>query len=278
MKGKAIVITGPTASGKSALAVEMAERLGTEIISADSRQVYKGIPIVTAMPTAEQQGRARHHLINMLELDEYYSAARFEEDAVTLARRIIKEKGVAVVCGGSMMYIDAFCMGLDNLPTIPAEIREELKEEHGRLGDGWLLSELERVDPAYRATVDCNNIKRVFHAIEIVRASGQTYTSLRTGRKKEREFDIKRIVIDLPREELFSRINLRVDEMVRAGLEEEAARVYPMRHLNSLNTVGLKEMFAWFDGTMDRTTAIERIKKNTRVYAKKQMTWLKKSR
>lgn len=278
MKGKVIVITGPTASGKSALAVDMAERLGTEIISADSRQVYKGIPIVTAMPTAEQQRRARHHLINMLELDEYYSAARFEEDAVSLARGIIKEKGVAVVCGGSMMYIDAFCKGLDNLPTIPAEIREELKDEHERLGDGWLLSELERVDPEYRATVDSNNIKRVFHAIEIVRASGQTYTSLRTGVKKEREFDIERIVIDLPREELFSRINLRVDGMVRYGLEEEAARVYPMRHLNSLNTVGLKEMFAWFDGTMNRTTAIERIKKNTRVYAKKQMTWLKKSR
>lgn len=277
MKGKVIVITGPTASGKSALAVETAERLGTEIISADSRQIYSGIPIVTAMPTDEERSRVRHHLIDMLPLDAYYSASMFEDDALRLARQLIAERGTAVVCGGSMMYVDAFIHGLDSLPTVPDAIRQELMSEHATNGDAWLLEELRRLDPQYYDYVDKKNVKRVFHAVEIIRASGKTYSSLRTGIKRAREFEIEKVVIDLQRDVLFDRINRRVDEMVRAGLEEEARRVYPQRELNSLNTVGLKEMFAWFDGEMDRTTAIERIKKNTRVYAKKQLTWLKRS-
>ncbi|MCM1369625.1 MAG: tRNA (adenosine(37)-N6)-dimethylallyltransferase MiaA [Candidatus Amulumruptor caecigallinarius] len=277
MKGKVIVITGPTASGKSALAVDLAARLDTEIVSADSRQIYRGIPIVTAMPTAGQRARVRHHLIDMLGLHEYYSASRFEEDALQIVYRLLEERGVAVVCGGSMMYVDAFCRGLDSLPTVPDSIRTSLMAEHAERGDEWLLEELRRIDPEYHAVVDRCNIKRVFHAVEIVRTAGVTYTSLRTGRRVKRDFEIEKRVIDLPREELFGRINARVDEMVRAGLEEEAHRVYPLRHLNSLNTVGLKEMFAWFDGVMSREQAIERIKKNTRVYAKKQLTWLKKS-
>lgn len=271
-----IVITGPTASGKSALAVDVAERLGTEIISADSRQIYRGIPIVTAMPTDEERARVPHHLIDMLPLEAYYSAAEFETDALRIGRRLLSECGTAVVCGGSMMYVDALCNGIDDLPTVPDDIRLGLKAELDERGSEWLLSELERLDPEYHAAVDRRNTKRVFHAVEIIRASGRTYTSLRTGIRKEREFNMLKICLDGPREVLFDRINRRVDAMVASGLEQEARSVYPLRHLNSLNTVGLKEMFAWLDGTMDRATAIGRIKKNTRVYAKKQITWRKR--
>lgn len=271
-----IVVTGPTASGKSALAVEVAERLGTEIISADSRQVYTGIPIVTAMPTDEERARVRHHLIDMLPLDAYYSAACFERDALAVARHLMSERGVAVVCGGSMMYVDALCHGIDELPTVPDTIRDELRHQLAGRGTDWLLRELERLDPEYYSIVDKKNIKRVFHAVEIIRASGATYTSLRTGKKRVRDFRILKFSLDMPREQLFSRINARVDAMVAQGLEQEARSVYGLRHLNSLNTVGLKEMFSWFDGTMQREEAIERIKKNTRVYAKKQLTWHKR--
>ncbi len=268
-----IMITGPTASGKSALAVEVAERLGTEIVSADSRQVYRGIPIVTAMPTAEERARVRHHLVDMLPLDAYYSAAEFERDALRVAGGLLESRGVAVAVGGSMLYVDALCHGIDALPTVSDAVRAGLRREHERLGDEWLLDELRRLDPEYYDTVDRRNTKRVFHAVEIIREAGVTYTSLRTGARRERDFRIVKVLLEAPREILFDRINRRVETMVADGLEEEARRVYHLRHLNSLNTVGLKEMFAMFDGTMDRHTAIERIKKNTRVYAKKQMTW-----
>ncbi len=268
-----IMITGPTASGKSALAVDVAERLGTEIVSADSRQVYRGIPIVTAMPTAEERARVRHHLVDMLPLDAYYSAAEFERDALRVAGGLLESRGVAVAVGGSMLYVDALCHGIDALPTVSDAVREGLRREHERLGDEWLLDELRRLDPEYYDTVDRRNTKRVFHAVEIIREAGVTYTSLRTGARRERDFRIVKVLLEAPREILFDRINRRVETMVADGLEEEARRVYHLRHLNSLNTVGLKEMFAMFDGTMDRHTAIERIKKNTRVYAKKQMTW-----
>lgn len=268
-----IMITGPTASGKSALAVDVAERLGTEIVSADSRQVYRGIPIVTAMPTAEERARVRHHLVDMLPLDAYYSAAEFERDALRVAGGLLESRGVAVAVGGSMLYVDALCHGIDALPTVSDAVREGLRREHERLGDEWLLDELRRLDPEYYDTVDRRNTKRVFHAVEIIREAGVTYTSLRTGARRERDFRIVKVLLEAPRDILFDRINRRVDAMVADGLEEEARGVYHLRHLNSLNTVGLKEMFAMFDGTMDRHTAIERIKKNTRVYAKKQMTW-----
>ncbi len=277
MKEKTLyVITGPTASGKSALAVEIAERLGTEIISADSRQVFSGIPIVTAMPTAAERERVRHHLIDFLPLDAYYSAARFEEDAVPIAGRLISERGVAVVCGGSMLYVDALCGGIDDIPTVPDSIRRALEEELASNGEEWLLGELERRDPEYYAEVDRKNIKRVFHAVEIIRTSGRSYTSLRTGGRKHRPWRIIKIALNSDRVGLFGRINGRVDAMIDAGLEEEARRVWPMRHLNSLNTVGLKEMFAMFEGKMERAEAIDRIKKNTRVYAKKQLSWWKR--
>ena len=272
------VITGPTASGKSALAVDLARRLGTEIISADSRQIYQGIPIVTAMPTPEERAAVKHHLIDMLPLDAYYSASQFEEDALRIAEDVMNRTGSVVVCGGSMMYVDALCHGIDELPTVPDSIRKGLMEEHAEKGDAWLLDQLLDLDPEYYGKVDKKNIKRVFHAVEIIRAAGKTYTELRTGERRSRPFEIKKYMIDMPREMLFSRINRRVDAMVADGLEEEARRVYPQRALNSLNTVGLKEMFAMFEGSMPRDVAIERIKKNTRVYAKKQLTWWARDR
>ena len=271
-----IVLTGPTASGKSALALDIAERYGCDIISADSRQIFKGIPIVTAVPTEAERRGIRHHLIEMLPLTSYYSAAEFEQDALRLIEEQFRKSDHAVVCGGSMMYIDALCNGIDNLPTVPEEFRNALKREHAEAGDEWLLQRLKSLDPEYYDKVDRNNMRRVFHAVEISLLTGQPYSGFLTGSRVERDFRIRKYYIDMPREELFDRINRRVDMMVESGLEEEARRVYPQRHLNSLNTVGLKEMFAYFDGLMEREEAIERIKKNTRVYAKKQLTWLKK--
>lgn len=275
---KLIVVTGPTASGKTDLAVRLALEHNTEIISADSRQIFRGIPIVTAIPNLDQRMGVIHHLMEMLPLDAYYSAAMFEEDALRIAHDIWKRHDVAVVCGGSMMYVDALLYGIDELPTVPDSIRLPLTEEWNSKGDDWLRDRLKSLDPEYYRKVDLANMKRVFHSVEICLSSGVSYTSLRTGKRKTRDFEIEKIVIDMPREQLFDRINQRVLRMVDAGLEDEARRVYPLRHLNSLNTVGLKEMFAYFDGIMDFDTAVARIQKNTRVYAKKQLTWLNRDR
>ncbi|MDE5607756.1 MAG: tRNA (adenosine(37)-N6)-dimethylallyltransferase MiaA [Muribaculaceae bacterium] len=272
-----IVITGPTGSGKTGLAIELAQKLGCEIISADSRQMYRGIPIVTAAPTPEEQALARHHLIGCLDLTDYYSAASFETDALAIARRLWQSSPYAIVCGGSMMYIDALCNGIDLLPNVSPEIRSRALAVYTDGGLDALAAELGKVDPQYLATApDLKNHKRLVHALEISWEAGRPYSSMLTGQKTERPFRILKFSTALPREELFDRINRRVDRMIADGLEDEARSVYPLRHLNSLNTVGLKEMFAMFDGTMDRDTAIARIAKNTRVYAKKQMTWLRR--
>ena len=270
-----VVITGPTASGKSAAAVRLARELGCEIISADSRQVFRGMPIATAViPEAEREG-VPHHLLEFLEPEEYYSAARFEEDALRLLSDMERRgHDRAIVCGGSMMYIDALLYGLDDLPTVSEAVRAETLLLYKEQGLEAVRAELARLDPAYLAAADPANHRRLVHALEIIRESGRPVSELRTGRRKERPFTFERRVIELPRAELFARINARVDAMVAAGLEEEARRLYPRRHLNALNTVGLKEFFACFDGAMDRATAIARIAKNTRVYAKKQLTWL----
>ena len=273
-----IVITGPTASGKSALAVEVARLLDTEIISADSRQIYKGIPIVTAVPTEEERGGVKHHLLEILELDGYYSASEFEQDSLMIAEELFQERDYVVVCGGSMMYVDALCNGIDDIPTVPKEIRENLMDDWRKEGDEWLLQRLAEIDPRHYEKVDRKNMKRVFHAVEVSLAAGTPYSSLLTGIKRERPFRILKVCLDGEREILFDRINRRVLEMVEAGLEEEARRVEHLRHLNSLNTVGLKEMFAMFDGLMTREEAISRIQKNTRVYAKKQITWHKRDK
>lgn len=275
---KVIIITGPTASGKSAMAVDLAERLGCEIISADSRQIYRHVPITTAVPSAEERARVRHHLIEELELDEYYSAARFEEDALKLIEEMERNgHDRCIICGGSMMYIDALTRGLDLLPTISESIRNETLRFFQQQGIEAVREELQRLDPEYYAIADPNNHRRLVHALEIIRESGKKVSELRTGKPKERPFEIEKRIIELPREILFERINTRVDRMVADGMIEEARALYPMRHLNSLNTVGFKELFASFDGALDLPTAIERIKKNTRVYAKKQMTWLRRT-
>ncbi len=269
-----IVITGATASGKSALAVDLASRLGCDIISADSRQIYRDIPIGTAAPSAEELATVHHHFVGMLGLDEYYSAARFEEDVMNLLPKLWRKNDVAVMCGGSMMYVDAVTDGIDNLPTITDSVRNRVKTMLADLGLDAVMAMLRVLDPTYADEVDPANTKRVVHALEICLQSGRPYSELRQGERKQRPFDIVKVAIDLPREQLFDRINRRVDAMVDAGLLDEARRVYPLRHLNSLNTVGYKELFAYFDGTMDLDTAIARIAKNTRVYAKKQLTWL----
>ena len=278
-----IVITGPTASGKSALAVSLAQKLHTEIISADSRQIYKGIPIVTAVPSLKEREGIIHHLMEILPLDAYYSAARFQEDADEILSNIFTKNDIAIVCGGSMLYLDALVKGIDELPTVPVEIREELMKKWNFKGDTWLLEELENLDPGYFRLVDQKNLKRVFHAIEITITAGKPYSEFLTHQaekfqNRELPYKVIKFCLTGSRDLLFERINSRVIEMVENGLEEEAMKVYPLRHLNSLNTVGLKEMFAWFDGKVERNEAIARIQKNTRVYAKKQLTWHKRDK
>lgn len=271
-----IVITGPTGSGKSALAMEVATALGCHIISADSRQIYRHIPIGTAAPTPEDMARVPHHFVQTLELDEYYSAARFEKDVTALLPELWKDNDYAVMCGGSMMYVDAVTNGIDALPLISPEVRRQAYSMLENDGIEVVRERLRELDPEYFAQVDLQNHKRVVHALEICLESGVPYSSLRTGSKSERPFRILKFALDMPREELFGRINYRVDRMIAAGLEAEARSVYHLKHLNALNTVGYKEMFAIFDGVMDRPTAIARMAKNTRVYAKKQLTWLRR--
>lgn len=269
------VVTGPTASGKTELAIGLARHYNTEIVSADSRQIFRDIPIGTAAPTADEQRRAVHHLVGILPLDAYFSASEFERRALELLDEIWKKSPVAVVCGGSMMYIDALCNGLDDMPTVTAATRNyvlALLHEHGLEG---VLAQLQILDPEYYAVVDRANTRRVVHAVEISLQSGRPYSSFRTGARTERSFNIVKFSIDYPREQLFARINARVESMVADGLVDEARRAFSLGSFNSLNTVGYKEIKAWLDGEMDYDTAIARIAKNTRVYAKKQMTWLK---
>lgn len=272
-----IIITGPTASGKSEIAVQVAEALGCEIISADSRQIYRRMPVTTAVPSVADRNRVRHHLVESLAPEEYYSASRFEEDALRLIADM-ERRGLnhCVVCGGSMMYIDALTRGLDELPSISDEVRTETLRFFQENGIEAVRAELAKLDPAYLAQADPANHRRLVHALEIIRESGLPLSELRTGKTKTRPFAIKKFAIERTRQELFERINLRVEQMITDGMENEARALLPLRHLNALNTVGFKEMFAMFDGILDRTTAIERLKKNTRVYAKKQLTWLKR--
>ena len=271
-----IVITGPTGVGKTAAAIELAQRLHCDIINADSRQIYRGIPICTAAPTAQELAAARHHFVAFKDLEQSYSAAQFESDVLALLPDLWRQGECAVMCGGSMLYVDAVCRGIDQLPDISPEVRTAVKEKLAREGLESLVEELERLDPEYASTIDRKNTSRVCHGVEICRQAGVPYSTLRTGTAKQRDFNIIKLALNIERERLFDRINRRVDRMIEMGLEQEARSVYHLRHLNSLNTVGMKEMFALFDGTMDRKTAIERMKKNTRVYAKKQLTWYRR--
>ena len=271
-----IVITGPTGVGKTAAAIGLAQRLHCVIINADSRQIYRGIPICTAAPSPEEMALVKHHFVAFKELEESYSAAQFETDVLAMLPSLWQQGDYAVMCGGSMLYVDAVCRGIDQLPDISPEVRAAVKEKLQQQGLESLVTELEQLDPDYAATVDRRNTSRVCHAVEICRQAGVPYPTLRTGTAKSRDFNIIKLALNIERDKLFDRINRRVDRMIEAGLEQEARSVYHLRHLNSLNTVGMKEMFAMFDGTMDRHTAIERMKKNTRVYAKKQLTWYRR--
>ena len=276
MEKTLIVITGPTGVGKTATAIELAQRLHCDIINADSRQIYRGIPICTAAPTPEELAAARHHFVAIKDLEESYSAAQFESDVLALLPSLWQQGDYVIMCGGSMLYVDAVCRGIDQLPDISPEVRMSVKTKLQQEGLESLVRELEQLDPQYAATIDRKNTSRVCHGVEICRQAGVPYSTLRTGTAKQRDFNIIKLALNIERDQLFSRINARVDRMIEAGLEQEARSVYHLRHLNSLNTVGMKEMFAIFDGTMDRTTAIQRMKKNTRVYAKKQLTWYRR--
>lgn len=271
-----VILLGPTGVGKTELSLRVAEHFGSPIISSDSRQLYKDLPIGTAAPTPEQMARVRHYMVGTLNLTDYYNASNFEEDVISLLNTLHQTTPTVVMTGGSMMYIDAVCKGIDDIPTVTPAIREEIYTQFEREGLENILQELKEADPVHYGEVDRMNYKRVIHAVEICRMTGKPYSSFRTNSKKERPFRIIKIGLTRDREELYDRINYRVDQMMADGLLEEARKVYPFRHLNSLNTVGYKELFNYFDGEWSLDLAIEKIKRNSRVYARKQMTWFKR--
>ena len=271
-----VILLGPTGVGKTELSLRVAEHFGSPIISSDSRQLYKDLPIGTAAPTPEQMARVRHYMVGTLNLTDYYSASNFEEDVISLLNTLHQTTPTVVMTGGSMMYIDAVCKGIDDIPTVTPAIREEIYTQFEREGLENILQELKEADPVHYGEVDRMNYKRVIHAVEICRMTGKPYSSFRTNSKKERPFRIIKIGLTRDREELYDRINYRVDQMMADGLLEEARKVYPFRHLNSLNTVGYKELLNYFDGEWSLDLAIEKIKRNSRVYARKQMTWFKR--
>lgn len=259
------------------MCLSVAENLHIPIINADSRQLFRDLPIGTAAPTVLQQKRVRHHFVGCLSLGDYYSASKYEEDVMQFLKGYFSEgHHVALMTGGSMMYIDSVCNGIDDMPTVDERTRQMMKERYDIEGLEALNADLSRLDPEYYAIVDRKNPKRIVHALEICYMTGKTYTSFRTNTVKKRPFDIVKIGLDRSREELYERINLRVDEMIEAGLEAEARRVYPLRHLNSLNTVGYKELFEYFDGKCTLDEAIFRIKCDSRKYCRKQLTWFKR--
>ena len=271
---KLIVVTGPTGVGKTELPLQIAELLGTSIINADSRQLFREIPIGTAAPTDEQMRRVKHYFVGTHGLDDYYSASMFEQDVMSLLENLPGD--VALLSGGSMMYIDAVCQGIDDIPTVRNEIRQELIHRFETDGLPHLVDELERLDPDYCRVVDRNNPRRVLHALEICRQTGRTYSSFRTNSVKRRPFDIVKIVLNREREELYERINQRVVDMLATGMVDEALRVYAFRGNNSLNTVGYKELFDYLDGLATLQETVLRIQSNTRRYARKQITWLRR--
>ena len=276
------VILGPTGVGKTELCLTIAKHLKTPIINADSRQIFAELPIGTCAPTPKQQSIVKHYFVGNHQLHDYYSAAKYEQDALTLISRLFngEEDGIehdtALLSGGSMMYIDAVCKGIDEIPTVDNNTRELMKQRLASEGLEALVEELKQLDPEHWAIVDRNNPRRVVHALEICHMTGKTYTSFRTNSIKQRPFNIVKIGLNRPRDILYDRINQRVLTMMEQGLENEARKVYPLRHLNSLNTVGYKELFAYFDGLIPQEEAIRQIQSNTRQYMRKQLTWYKK--
>jgi len=269
-----VVITGPTAVGKTALTIELAQHYGIPIINADSRQIYRELKIGTAAPSDEQLQQAPHLFVGTKSIDDYYNASMYEQEVLSY----IKESSspIELLSGGSMMYIDAVCNGIDDIPTVRDDIREEMKRRYKEEGLEALCEELKQLDPEHYAIVDRQNYRRVIHALEICHQTGKTYTSFRTQQKKERPFHIIKIGLNRDREELYQRINQRVDQMMADGLLDEVKGLVEKRHTNALNTVGYKELFDYLDGRWPLEEAVERIKGNTRRYARKQLTWYKR--
>ena len=276
IRPRLIVIVGPTGSGKTDLSIRLAQHYGAPVVSADSRQIYRGLPIGTAQPTAEQLAAAEHHFIASHDITEDFNCGEYEVRALELLERLFRDHRTVVAVGGSGLYVQALCDGMDDLPTADPQLRAELTRRIETEGVAALAEELRRLDPDYYEVVDRSNPARVQRALEVCLQTGRPYSQQRSGVRRERPFDIIKIGVDMPREILYDRIDRRVDAMMAAGLEEEARRVYAHRRLNSLQTVGYKELFGYFDGTISRDEAVELIKRNTRRYAKRQLTWFRR--
>lgn len=273
-----LLLLGPTGVGKTELSLRVAEHFGCPIVNCDSRQIFRSIPIGTAAPTAEEQARVKHYFIATRELEEDYNAGQFERDAIALLDDLFKSHDVVVMTGGSMLYADAVCHGLDDLPAVPPDIRTQVQRGYEEKGLNWLQTEVQRLDPDYWEEVDRQNPARLMHCVELCLTTGKAYSSLRTNTRRERPFRIIKIGLERPRALLYARIDERVKQMIAEGLVEEARAVYPKRALNSLQTVGYRELFAYFDGEYDLDRAIELIQQNTRHYAKRQLTWFRRDK
>lgn len=273
-----IVIVGPTGVGKTELCLKVSEAFGTVIVNADSRQIFKEIPVGTAAPTIAERRRIRHYFVGNLHIDQYYNASMFENDVIALLDTLFKEKDYVIMSGGSMMYVDAVCNGIDDIPTVDTATRSKVMREYEEKGLDYICGRLEELDPEYYSIVDKRNPKRVIHAVEICLSTGRTYTSFRVNAKKDRPFNIIKVGLTLDREQLYERIDGRVDRMVADGLIQEAEKMYPYRNLNSLNTVGYKELFDYFDGKCTLEEAVFRIKCDTHKYCRKQLTWFKRDK
>lgn len=271
-----VVIVGPTGSGKTDLSIEVARRLDAPILSTDSRQLYRGIPIGTAQPSADQLQAVEHHFIASHDLKQNFSCGAYEAEALALLDKLFRQHRDVVAAGGSGLYVQALCEGMDDLPKVDTALREQLNGRLRTEGVDVLAEELRDLDPEYYAVVDRQNPARVLRALEVCLQTGQPYSQLRRGVRQQRPFKVVKIGVDLPREELYRRIDRRVDLMMEAGLEAEARAVYPLRHLNALQTVGYKELFDFFDGRITRDEAVELIKRNSRRYAKRQLTWFRR--
>jgi tRNA dimethylallyltransferase len=271
-----IVISGPTAVGNTAVAIEVARALGTEILSADSRQCYRELNIGVARPSPEELAAVPHHFIASHSIFDDLNAAAFEQYGLQVAAKVFETKDTLVVVGGTGLYIKALCEGMDAIPAVPPEIRDQLFAEYSQKGLQWLQEEVAAADPAFFSAGEVQNPQRMLRALEVVQATGRSILEFRSGTKAERPFEIIHIALELPREDLYDRINRRVLQMFDAGLEEEARSVYPHRHLNALQTVGYRELFDYFDGRITREEAIRDIQTHTRHYAKRQLTWFRK--
>jgi tRNA dimethylallyltransferase len=273
---KLIVIAGPTAVGKTAVAIEVAKALGTEILSADSRQCYQELDIGVARPTAEERAQVRHNFIASHSVYDNLNAASYEQYALGVTKRVFEKQDTLVVVGGTGLYIKALCEGMDAIPEIPSDIRRNLQAQYERKGLEWLQAEVAEADPKFYSSGEIQNPHRLLRALEVIETTGRSILDYHSGRVAERPFDIIKIVLDLPREELYDRINRRVLQMMQDGLEEEARRLYPLRQMNALQTVGYKEMFEYIEGKCTLEEAVLNIQTNTRHYAKRQLTWFRK--